>query len=137
MVCLGICCPDPCTNHRPLNEETRAVDHSLGLSETESCDRLISEDWYVLQDNGTIPTECPPLLRCGSTGPIWMNGILKHKCIIYFTTYRLKVSTNNFFIFLMTEKINIFQQPFKNVTFAFLFVTEKNVFCPHFELMLR
>lgn len=86
---LVIYCQDPCTIHRQMNDPTRSVGYTLGSSETEGCDRLISEDWYRFQDDANMPTECPPVLRCGSTGPIWINGILIHTllststCIVY------------------------------------------------------
>lgn len=61
-----------------MNDPTRSVGYTLGSSEAEGCDRLIAEDWYKFQDDANMPTECPPVLRCGSTGPIWINGILMY-----------------------------------------------------------
>ena len=71
---LGIRAQDPCTDNQILNDPTRSVDYALGTSDQEQCDRLLSEDWYRLEGDGNIPTECPAVLRCGSTGGIWLNG---------------------------------------------------------------
>ena len=71
---LGIRAQDPCTDNQILNDPTRSVDYALGTSEDEQCDRPLSEGWYRLEGDGNLPTECPAVLRCGSTGPIWLNG---------------------------------------------------------------
>jgi len=70
---------DPCTNNRELSEPTRSVEYSLAPTDPDLCDRIITEGWYRIPENGNIPTECPPILRCGSTSPIWING----ECFIY------------------------------------------------------
>ena len=70
---------DPCTNNRELSEPTRSVEYTLAPTDPELCDRIITEGWYRIPENGNIPTECPPTLRCGSTSPIWING----ECFIY------------------------------------------------------
>lgn len=50
------------------------MDNTLSDFTSESCDRLLEENWYRLKDDGNIPTVCPAILRCGSTGPVWLNG---------------------------------------------------------------
>ncbi|VDI51717.1 Hypothetical predicted protein [Mytilus galloprovincialis] len=67
---------DPCSSHQQINDATRSVNYTLGSQESEQCDRLIIENWYRFQNDSNIPIECPPLLRCSSTGPIWINGRL-------------------------------------------------------------
>lgn len=71
---------DPCTNHTILSDDTRSAIRELGETETESCDRNLKQAWYKLEDptlgNVTdMPTECIPIMRCGSSAPIWLNGI--------------------------------------------------------------
>ncbi|VDI68180.1 myotubularin-related protein 9 [Mytilus galloprovincialis] len=45
------------------------------------CDRQLFEGWYVARHEGKLlemPTTCPSMLSCGTSGGIWLNG--NHAC---------------------------------------------------------
>lgn len=72
---LGIRSQDPCLTHdKVISDTTRNVSYKLSGSETDRCDRTLSEDWYQIQNKGDMPTICPAVLSCGTTGSIWING---------------------------------------------------------------
>ncbi|KAL5014660.1 hypothetical protein ScPMuIL_008930 [Solemya velum] len=40
------------------------------------CDNYLSDNWYRVEVDNHMPTECVPINRCGTTFPIWMDGSL-------------------------------------------------------------
>ena len=61
-----------CNQHKILNDSDRRSDVGRG----KKCDRNLTEDWYRFSAGAgtSIPTHCPPKLRCGTDPPGWMDG---------------------------------------------------------------
>ena len=43
---------DPCTYNRELSEPTRSVEYTLAPTDPDLCDRIITEGWYRVPENG-------------------------------------------------------------------------------------
>ncbi|VDI28062.1 Hypothetical predicted protein [Mytilus galloprovincialis] len=79
---------EPCQlNNIIANNFERSVNYTLQSGEYEDCyDREIHiEAWYKFSGNESIPTYPPKQGQCGSSSPIWLNGI-------YPTTYGVMAS---------------------------------------------
>ena len=65
---------DPCHRYKTLNSSDKNIKTQLSGS---SCDDSLAIGWYRFQgDAGTrLPTECPPINRCHTTSPGWVDVV--------------------------------------------------------------
>ena len=65
--------PSQCKQYKFLNDSDRHSDFGHG---ERKCDKNLTEDWYRFSAGAgtSIPTHCPPVLRCGTDLPGWMDG---------------------------------------------------------------
>ena len=61
-----------CQNYVSLNSYNRKITYSG----SKGCDSGIGLGWFRFEGSaGTrMPTSCPPIYRCGTNAPGWMNG---------------------------------------------------------------
>lgn len=73
---------DPCLTASTLPGEIwRSVAYNTPSESQGICDVTIIEKWYRIDSeagNDTI-SFCPPIRRCGTVHPIWMNGKMVDK----------------------------------------------------------
>ena len=64
---------DICMNYQNLADGTRKYDH---ITVNSKCDNTLTYGWYRFQGAaGTkMVTACPPVNRCDTTFPVWLNG---------------------------------------------------------------
>lgn len=69
-------CVDPCVIHTDLNDLWRSVDNSI--NSPIYCDQNVNfQGWYRLflgQTSAQIPEYCVDQNKCGTHGPLWLNG---------------------------------------------------------------
>ncbi|CAC5381262.1 unnamed protein product [Mytilus coruscus] len=67
-----------CLNVTALDDVSKRGTSCLGTELSNMvCDRQLVEGWYVASHEGELlemPTTCPSMLSCGTSGGIWLNG---------------------------------------------------------------
>uniref|UniRef100_A0A3P9I0K5 UMOD/GP2/OIT3-like D8C domain-containing protein n=1 Tax=Oryzias latipes TaxID=8090 RepID=A0A3P9I0K5_ORYLA len=70
-------CVDPCNNYAVLNDDWRSVGSTDNIY--AHCDQNINWNvWYRMFLGGNsaqIPETCVPEFRCGTSAPLWINGV--------------------------------------------------------------
>ena len=72
---LNIPVVDPCHNYTVLDEPWRATNYTADKTHCDS--QSAWHGWYRLLYHGQtirMPEQCLPSGRCGTSGPLWMNG---------------------------------------------------------------
>lgn len=77
MVTCHILKGDPCNEYKRLGDmDRRYTSYITGSDETDICDMYLPNDkgeWFYAEVD--MPTSPPSLYNCGTTHPIWFNGM--------------------------------------------------------------
>ncbi|XP_062600781.1 oncoprotein-induced transcript 3 protein-like [Saccostrea cucullata] len=66
--------PDPCSSSNTLFEPFDRTRNCVFDSNYSPCDRYLTPGWYKSDD--PILNQCPPLNKCGTLYPVWLNDSL-------------------------------------------------------------
>ncbi len=69
---LSVLCSSECQNYQSLT----SADRKTNYANNNKCDNKLSPGWFRFQGAaGTrMPTSCPPINRCNTQAPGWLNG---------------------------------------------------------------
>lgn len=74
---------DPCEDYKRLDDmDRRYTSYITGSDENDICDMYLHNDggeWFLAEVD--MPTSPPSLYDCGTTFPIWFNGVSIYLCI--------------------------------------------------------
>lgn len=74
---------DPCKDYKRLGDmDRRYTSYITGSDENDICDMYLHNnrgEWFLAEVD--MPTSPPSLYDCGTTFPIWFNGVYIYLCI--------------------------------------------------------